>query len=83
MIGILGYINKIDLICYCLTADTLQPSAWIFLFSHFVAAQDVLPTQHVSVRRPGNETQQLSIFVVRSGTAGTNPTGSTFNLNSL
>ena len=33
--------------------------------------------------RPGSETQQSAIFVVRSGTAGTNPTDSTFNFDSL
>ena len=61
----------------------LQPSAWIFLLSHFVAARDVLTSQHASMCRPGNETQQSTIFVVRSGTAGTNPSDSTFNLYNL
>ena len=48
-----------------------------------VDARDVLPTQHVSVWPPGNETQQSTVFVVRSETAGTNPTDSTLNFNSL
>ena len=61
----------------------LQPSAQMFLFSHFVAAWDSSPTQHVSIWHPGNETQQATIFEVCSGTAGTNPTDSTFNFNSL
>ena len=58
-------------------------SAWIFLFSHFVAARDALPTQHVAIWRPGNETQQSIVFVVRLGSAGTNPTDSTFKFNSF
>ena len=58
-------------------------SAWIFLFSLFVAAWDALPTQHVSVQCPGNETQQSALFVMCSGTAGTDPTVYTFNLNNL
>ena len=33
--------------------QTLQPSAWIFSFSHFVAAQDALQTQHVTLLRLG------------------------------
>ena len=62
---------------------TLQPSACVFLFSHFVAARDALTTQHVAILRPGNETQQSTVFVVHSGTAGTNLTDSTFTFNSL
>ena len=58
-------------------------SAESFWFSLFVAARDASPTQHVSIWRPGNETQQSTVFVVRSGTAGTNPADSTFNFNSL
>ena len=58
-------------------------SAESFWFSLFVAARDALPTQHVSISHPGNETQQSAVFMVRSGTAGTNPTDFTFNFNSL
>ena len=57
----------------------LQPSAWIFLFSHSVAAQDALPTQNMDILHPGYETQLSTIFVVHLGRAGTNPTDSTFN----
>ncbi len=46
-------------------------------------AQDVLPTQHVSVWHSGNETRQSTHFLVRSGTARTNPTDSPFEFNSL
>lgn len=58
-------------------------SAEIFLFSHFVAALDTLPTQNVCIWRSGNRTQQSTIFVVRSGTAWTNPADLTFNFVSL
>ena len=51
--------------------EYLTVSAESFLFSHFVAAWDASPTQHVSMWCPGNETQQSAIFVVCSGTAGT------------
>lgn len=32
------------------------------------------------IRRPGDETQQCTVYVVRSGTAGRNPTDSSFNI---
>ena len=49
----------------------------------FVAAPDALSTQNVSVWRPGNEMQESTIFLVRSRTARTNPTDSTFEFKSL
>lgn len=39
-----------------------------------------LPTENVPIRRPGDETQQCTVYVVRSGTAGRNPTDSSFNI---
>ena len=41
---------------------------------------DALPTQHVAIWRPGNEIQQSAVFVVRLGTAGTNPADCTSKL---
>ena len=53
-------------------------SAWIFLFAQFVAAQNNLPTQNVTIRYLGNETQQSTVFVVCLGTTGTKSTDSAF-----
>ena len=65
----------------CISAETLQPSAWIFSFFHFVAALDASPTKDVGICRPGNQTQQSVIFVVHLGTAGTDPADSTLKFD--
>lgn len=41
-----------------------------------------LPTQNDNIWRPGNETQQSTVFLVRLGTTWTFPTDSTFEINS-
>ncbi len=46
-------------------------------------AQDASPTQNVTIWHSGNETQQSTHFLLRLGTARTNPTDSTFKFNSL
>ena len=59
-------------------AETLKLSAWIFLFLHFVAAQNALPTQYVTSWHLGNETHPSTVFVVCLGTAGAKSTDSAF-----
>ncbi len=45
--------------------------------------EESLPTQNVSMRHSGNETQQSTHFLVHSGTTLANPTDSAFKFNNL
>lgn len=73
----LGVRNGEKKVCQCLVFETLQPSAWIFLFNILASVLRKLhQPQNVSFWRPGNDTQQSAIFLVRLGTARTNPTDS-------
>ena len=71
--------------CITVSAENLQPSAWIPLFSlfSFFFAVLALLTQHVVVLHPGNEMTQWSILVVCLLTVRTTPADSTFSFHSL